>query len=215
MRLVSISDLHGSLTMLTRILDACGRADVVVLAGDITHFGTPEEAVEAARICRQTGATVLTVTGNCDDEAIEARLVREGCSISGSGRIVDGVGFLGVPSASFYHRDSWEVKEETLAAWIREGHRQVAGASPLVMVPHAPPFGAVDRSRSGAPGGSRAVRSAVEEIGPDLVLCGHIHEARGMERLGGTVVVNCGVGGAGEYAIAEIGELVSVRLCAV
>ena len=125
------------------------------------------------------------------------------------------MGFFGVPSASFYHRDSWEVKEETLAGWIREGYRQVMGASPLVMVPHAPPFGAVDRSRSGAPGGSRAVRSGVEEIGPDLVLCGHIHEARGIEMFGGATVVNCGVGGRGEYAIAEIGDRVAVRLYAV
>ena len=81
MRLVSISDLHGSSDMLVRILANCGRADAIVLAGDITHFGTPEEAVEAAAICRQTGAVVLTVAGNCDDEAIEARLANEGCSL--------------------------------------------------------------------------------------------------------------------------------------
>ncbi len=110
---------------------------------------------------------------------------------------------------------TWEVGEEELEGWIHQGYRRVRGASRLVMVPHAPPYGCVDRCGSGVPGGSRAVRAAVEGLKPILVVSGHIHEARGIGTLGGATVVNCGLGGRGEYAIAEIGEQVAVRLCSV
>ncbi|MBI3051658.1 hypothetical protein HYY74_04320 [Candidatus Woesearchaeota archaeon] len=39
--------------------------------------------------------------------------------------------------------------------------------------------------------GSSGVRKAIDELKPDLVLCGHVHEARGIEEMiGSTKVVN-------------------------
>jgi Icc-related predicted phosphoesterase len=51
----------------------------------------------------------------------------------------------------------------------------------------------VDRSGSGEHLGSEAVRRAIEERRPRLVLCGHIHESWGEEATAGsTRVVNLG-----------------------
>jgi len=48
-----------------------------------------------------------------------------------------------------------------------------------------------------------AVRDAIEEYEPSLVLCGHIHEARGVDTLEKTTIVNCGFGRTGCYAIID------------
>lgn len=41
--------------------------------------------------------------------------------------------------------------------------------------------------------GSKAIKKAIEEFKPDLMLCGHIHEAEGIEdKIGNTTVFNVG-----------------------
>jgi hypothetical protein len=82
-----------------------------------------------------------------------------------------------------------------------------------VFCPHAPPYGtACDRLRSGEHVGSRELRAFVEREIPDLVLCGHIHESRGVDELGATRVVNPGPVAAGHYAVVGAGRAVSVEL---
>jgi len=60
--------------------------------------------------------------------------------------------------------------------------------------------------------GSSALRAFIDQRQPALVFCGHIHEGRGIERLGKTLVANCGTAYEGCYASAEIGETVEVAL---
>ena len=49
--------------------------------------------------------------------------------------------------------------------------------------------------------GSTAVREFLEEAQPDICLCGHIHEARAVDRVGRTVVVNPGALAQGGYVL--------------
>ncbi len=65
-----------------------------------------------------------------------------------------------------------------------------------VLVSHSPPKGAVDVSSSGASLGSVAVRRAIEDKQPALVVCGHIHQSAGQAAMiGETPVVNAGPAG--------------------
>jgi hypothetical protein len=81
------------------------------------------------------------------------------------------------------------------------------------MVSHTPPADtALDRIRSGKHVGSAAVRQFIESHHPDLVICGHIHESRGIDSLGSTVMVNCGPACDGSYALIELGDQVEVKL---
>src|SRR5438067_2463488 len=109
MRILAIADIHGNRTKLREVLAAAGPADVIVLAGDLTHLGSPEEAQAAVALCRPNSPHVLTVSGNCDDELIEKQMARDGNSLTGTGRTLEGVGFFGVSAAAPYHGNTWEV----------------------------------------------------------------------------------------------------------
>ncbi len=212
MRLLAIADIHANRTKLRQLLAEAGRADVIVLAGDLTNFGSPDEAAEAVALCQPYAPSVLTVTGNCDDELIERRMVADGHSLTGQGCVVDGVGFFGVSAAAPHRGNTWEVSEEVIAGWLESGHRAVVDAPRKILVSHPPPFGLADLTFAQKHGGSHAVRAALEQYAVQLVICGHIHEARGMAQCHNTIVVNCGPAGRGYYAVVEVGEQVRVEL---
>ena len=63
MRLLCITDLHGRLSKLESILAAAGPVDVILLGGDITDFGSPNDAERVVRRAQQTGVPVFAVAG--------------------------------------------------------------------------------------------------------------------------------------------------------
>jgi Icc-related predicted phosphoesterase len=95
---------------------------------------------------------------------------------------------------------------------VQAGVADVRNCRRTIFCPHAPPSETVcDRLRSGEHVGSRVIRAFVEEAQPDLVLCGHIHEARGLDAIGRSQIANPGPVTAGHYAIVDVDDLVSVR----
>lgn len=71
-----------------------------------------------------------------------------------------------------------------------------------VLICHNPPYGTLDKIHSGKHVGSKILRKAIEKHQPKLVLCGHIHEAKGEAKIGKTKVINLGC--CGEYRVLEI-----------
>ncbi|MHC1586480.1 MAG: metallophosphoesterase family protein, partial [Candidatus Hecatellaceae archaeon] len=53
---------------------------------------------------------------------------------------------------------------------------------------------------------------AIRRFKPRLSVCGHIHEARGTDRLNGTVICNPGPAARGFYAEVEVGSQIIVEL---
>jgi hypothetical protein len=45
---------------------------------------------------------------------------------------------------------------------------------------------------------------------PDVVICGHIHEAAGVDTIGRSRMVNCGPAHRGSYGLIDIAEQVTV-----
>jgi Icc-related predicted phosphoesterase len=72
-----------------------------------------------------------------------------------------------------------------------------------ILVCHQPPYGILDRvSFLGAPkhwqgkhAGSKAILEYIKKYQPKYVFCGHIHESKGMKKIGRTEVYNLGVAG--------------------
>ncbi len=213
MRIVCITDLHGDTQALDRILADAGPADVVLLGGDITNFGTPNTAEFLVRRAMERCPQVLAVAGNCDSAAIDDRLATLGVSLFGRGVLLQGVGFYGASAMPPWTGTMYELSEDEIAASLAAGRGQLMQPQREVVLSHTPPRGTrLDRTRHGEHVGSVAVRQFIEQVQPALVVCGHIHEARGVDRLGAATIVNCGSAYDGHYALAEINVDVQVEL---
>jgi len=51
--------------MLERILAEAGQVDLILLGGDITNFGSPQNAEKLVALTQARAARVLAVAGNC------------------------------------------------------------------------------------------------------------------------------------------------------
>jgi len=214
MRIAYVVDVHGHFAAVAEALAAVGPVDLLLVGGDITTGGTPDEAARAIESWQGLAPRLLAVAGNMDSPAIDARLAGLGVALDGRGVVIDGVGIFGVSAAPLSPlRTPYELPDAELRRRIEAGFAAVRGCSVTIFCPHAPPRGtACDRLRSGEHVGSEVVRAFVGRAQPDLVLCGHIHESRGRDRLGRTLVVNPGPVSAGHYALVEIGDGVEVAL---
>lgn len=204
MRVVCVTDLHGRLPALEAILEREKGFDLVVLGGDLTHFGTPADVEKIVEVASGAGASVLALAGNCDTAEIDRWLLERGVGLHARGRRIGGAGFFGLSAIPPWMDCMYEFPEEDLDRFLAAGYAEVEGTRPLVLIAHAPPRGTLDLTSRGLHVGSVAVRNWIERVEPDLVICGHIHEARGIDRIGKSLVVNCGKALAREYAVAEL-----------
>jgi Icc-related predicted phosphoesterase len=213
-RILYVVDVHDRFGAVGDAVERVGNVDALVVGGDITTFGSPDDAERAVELWTPLAPRVLAVAGNCDSPEIDARLVELGVSIDGRGVTLDRVGVFGVSAAphSPLHTP-YELPDDELGRRAEAGRADVAAAEVHVFCPHAPPFGtSCDRLSSGQHVGSPSVRAFVEREQPDLVLCGHIHESRAIDSVGTSRVVNPGPVAAGHYALLEIGDGVGVTL---
>jgi hypothetical protein len=82
-----------------------------------------------------------------------------------------------------------------------------------VLVAHSPPFGtSLDTSGYGGHLGSKAVLRYITSMGPRLLLCGHIHTAKGVEVVGSCTCCNPGSASMGGFAIVTVDRDVKVEL---
>jgi uncharacterized protein len=216
MNILCLTDLHSRADVLEDILRAAQSAvklDAILLGGDITQFGTPNETEALVWIARMAGPPVWAVAGNCDSATIDQRLAELDVSLHGRGVMLGDVGLHGLSGMPPWRGDMYQFTEAELATALQAGRAQIAGSKRHLVLSHAPPWDVkVDRTFLGKHVGSHALREFIEIARPDLVFCGHIHEGRGIDRIGQTTVVNCGAAKDGFYALAEVGEGVNVEL---
>jgi Icc-related predicted phosphoesterase len=183
-RTLLVSDLHYDLRKLDWVLDEAGGVDLLVVAGDVldiaSHVPLDAQIVVVleylARMAERT--TVVACSGNHDldhrgsaDEKATA-WIQEASSL---GVTVDGqsttVGGWLVSSCAW-----WEGPEtlRQLEAGLAEASTQRTG--PWMWAYHGPPEGPLAWTGSRHYGDPELPR-LLEQHSPDIVLCGHIHQA--------------------------------------
>jgi len=214
MKLLCTADLHSRSEAFGQILADAAAVDLILFGGDITHFGSADDAESLVRQAEATGAAVLAVAGNCDNAEIDRRLTELGVSVNGCGWVHDGLGIHGLSGIPPWNSRMYQFSEDELAERLAAGRLQVDAAERRAVLAHVPPYGGrLDRVAMLKHAGSRALREFVDRQQPELVVCGHVHEARGIEQFGRTTVVNCGPAAAGYYALVDFGREVQVELC--
>jgi uncharacterized protein len=214
MKIAYIVDVHDRFDAVPQAMSEMGPVDVLVVGGDITTGGSPDDAARAVDGWLGLAPRLLALAGNMDSPAIDTRLADLGVGLDGRGFAFGDVGVLGVSAApvSPLHTP-YELDDDELERRLEAGFTEVKDCRVRILCPHAPPRDtACDRLRGGEHVGSGVIRSFVEREQPDLVLCGHIHESRGRDSIGRTQVVNPGPVLAGHYAVVEVDGTVDVRL---
>ncbi len=214
---IAFGDIHDDLTRLHDI-PGLSEAAGILLTGDLTLGGGIKQAERVLAAVAGKNPLFYAQIGNMDRPEITDFLEQRGFNLHGRAReLFPGVFAVGVGASPFTPFGTpAEFPESRLAEWMEQGLREARAlwnaARPgngqetprLVLVAHAPPHAtACDRLHNGTPVGSTAVREFIEEHQPDLCLCGHIHEAKGVDRLGKTVIINTGTLGSGGYAVVS------------
>jgi len=213
MRLLCITDIHSEVGRFEKILAHEPPADLLIIGGDFTNFGKPPEVDHILKRAQAHTPQVFAVAGNCDSAAIDQRLLERGVSLHTRGVRIGDIGFFGVSAMPPWKGTMYEFPEEDLDRFLAAGYAQVEGSPKYIMVPHCPPRNSeVDCNASGVNVGSTAIRKWMDKVKPILIVCGHMHEARGQAKIGDTVVVNCGPAKNGNYVVAEVGNEVKVEL---
>lgn len=185
-----VSDVHGradAVRALESEVSALG-VDIAVCCGDL-------ETSDVVDALAELDVDVYAIPGNMDNYYLLEMLESYGLSIHGKAVELRGVTLAGVGGL-----DPLRALEE-----VREA--LASASSELVVVSHYPPHGTkVDVAYSGLHIGLEELRELVEEARPRLVACGHVHESRGVDRVGGALVVNPGPLAWGLYAVVDLSE---------
>ncbi|MEM4188574.1 MAG: metallophosphoesterase [Candidatus Hadarchaeum sp.] len=193
MKLLAAADFHGNSgaeNNLSKLLK--GDYDCLILIGDLTNFGPPEVAESLLDLVKESGTTCFCVPGNCDPKSILQVLDKKGVNLHGRCAKLGDLNFLGLGGSNLTPFNTpFELTESEIQEELATASCETVGE--LVLVTHAPPHGTkVDRIREGTHVGSKSIRQFIEQRQPLLALCAHVHEGRGVDQLGRTLVVNPG-----------------------
>jgi putative phosphoesterase len=211
-KIIAITDIHGRTHYSKQVADALRSADCIVIAGDITDFGNGEDATLVLNELTKLNGTVFAVYGNCDHTGVNQLLVERNVSIHCESRRLNHVAFSGLGGSNISpFKTPQEYNEQTIERMI-EDYTKTIGVRYNVFVSHAPPQKTkVDRTFFGKHVGSSMIRKLIETQQPDLVICGHIHEARGVDRIGTSIIINPGIFPK-HYAVIDITENIQYEL---
>ncbi len=187
-RLLVTSDIHGDSSQAKKLAEMAEKkeADLVVIAGDISYFDEHAKGVIGPFLERRK--EVFFVPGNHD--LATTKWIEEKYHIRNLQKYPEVVGDIGFFGCGGGNIGINMMDEEEIFRYLEKGFRYVKGAEKKVMITHMHPAGSgIERSSSFE--GSKAVREAIEKFKPDIHICGHIHEAEGMEELIGKTKVIC------------------------
>lgn len=214
MRIAASADLHFTPQSYAKLQDQFERvrneADVLVLAGDLTNYGQPDEMEPLLNVLVRLRLPTVVVLGNHDyesgkEEELRRMLIAGGVKVlDGSGYERDGVGFAGTKGfvggfgrsvlTAFGER---EIKEFVRAS-IDEAMKLERGMSQLrtekrVIVVHYSPI--ADTVQGEAPEifpflGTSRLAEVIDRHGANMVVHGHAHHGKLEGRTTGGIPVH-------------------------
>jgi len=210
-KLLVISDIHGHLEAIDKLKKCLmdKHYEIFIICGDLTHFGSPNELKEVLYALSNAVSydLMVFVLGNCDPYTVLED--KNLCSDMSACRLLHGdvvlwhdiaIGGVGGGLISPFGT-LIEYDEDEFSAFLDSIMRKWVSTKTRILVTHTPPYNTkVDLTHFGEHIGSLALRNFILKEAPLLNLCGHVHEARGIDRLGESYIVNPGPLRKGYYA---------------
>jgi len=191
------------------------QVDILVICGDITHFGTLQQARHLLAMLTFLRMPILFVPGNCDPPSLAGVDIEGASCIHGKSVSYGDLTFIGVGGSSYTPFSTpFEIAEEEIMDTLNRGSKNLMDNRWIVLISHSPPQNtSVDKTFSGKHIGSLSVKKFIEERKPSIVFCGHAHEGEGEDRINNTIIVNPGPARHGNYVEAFFDDDITIRFC--
>lgn len=201
MKLCLISDTHNMHDRL--VIPEC---DILIHAGDITGKGAFGKLAAfnswVADLLEDdvVKEDVIYIAGNHDltlDDVSDTRVQAESIFTAGQylnktmayiGPADSQLCVYGLPEQLKFCNWAFNTDEAGLAKHLENIPEDVD-----ILVTHGPPHGVLDDNHSGTNCGSVSMYNWIKQYQPKLVVCGHIHESRGIALIDNTLVVNASI----------------------
>ena len=201
-KILAISDVHGEENENLYTYLNNNDIDLVLILGDITNFGPLDFVPTFINKVADCGVDVIAIPGNCDPAGIcnsinEASFCLHNNIIAYGDAILFGYGGSNpTPFDTPGEIDDLKIYGdvyELLANYDYVYNENVPKVK--ILVTHAPPFNTeADLIENGDHVGSQGILKSIHEFEPQINLCGHVHEAKSLSKIGNvTDVANPGM----------------------
>lgn len=212
MKLLVISDLHANISVLDKMDELFQQADAVLFAGDYAECFKPETGEDTLKALCEKHDTIFSVLGNCDNEDFLYDLEEQDVCVEKTLVFHDGLAIAGAGGGSkFTGKTEFERTEEEILQDFDIVENSISDGGDnslwknLILISHNPPKGQLcDKVNEELHAGSQLFTDYILKNQPLAVICGHIHEGIGIEKLGETTVINPGSLAEGNYAWLKI-----------
>ena len=187
-KILAVGDIHGDTGLVRKLAEKAKKenVDLIILAGDLTFVEQSTKNLIGPFI--KAKKQVLSIPGNHESFATAdflAQIYPKTQNIHGYSFITNDLGIFGAGGGDIIN----VTPDKEIFNLLKKGHKKVKNSKTKIMVTHMHHRGS-KAEFSGFPG-SRAVKKAVKEFKPDILISAHIHEAGGIEeRIGKTKVIN-------------------------
>ncbi len=188
-KILAVGDIHGDTGLVKRLAEKARKEDVdlVILAGDFTFAEQSLKDLIGPFIKEKK--QVLLIPGNHESLATVdflAEMYPNTKNIHGYSFRKDDLGIFGAGTGDMGIN---QISDSELFSLLKKGHNSIKDLKKKIMVTHMHPRGG-KAEMFGWPG-SNAVKKAVKEFQPDVLISAHIHEAGGLEEYSGkTKIIN-------------------------
>ncbi|MBW2972752.1 metallophosphoesterase family protein [Candidatus Woesearchaeota archaeon] len=196
LKILAASDIHGDTDLVKKLAEQAEKenVDLVVLCGDLTMFEKSTDKLIGPFAKKHK--KVLLIPGNHETVATAEFLAEiyepEARNIHGYSVQYKDVGIFGAGGATNVGPQP-PVDEDEMYDLLKKGFDRIKYLKKKIMVTHIHPTDTKMEKLSRFVPGSDAVKKAVQSFKPDILLCGHVHEAEGLEeKIGKTRVINVG-----------------------
>ncbi len=212
MKFLVLSDLHANNSVLDKMDSLFSEADGVIFAGDFAECFKPETGKTALETLCTKHDSIFAVLGNCDEPEFIEELEEQDICVERSLVFHEGLAFAGSGGGTYFTGKTANERQENeiLSDFniVENSVKDTGDASlwkSLILVSHNPPKDTkCDAVNAELHAGSQLFTDFIRENQPLAVICGHIHEGKAIDKIGGTLVINPGPLQEGNYAWLEL-----------
>lgn len=189
-KILAVGDIHGDQGLVKKLADRAKKenVDLIILAGDLTLAEMSTKNMIGPFL--KAKKKVLLIPGNHESLATADFLTQ---MYSPDTTNIHGYSFkqndLGIFGAGGGDVGINTIKESEIFELLKKGHNSIKDSKKKIMVTHMHHQGS--KAEFSGFQGSSAVKKAIKEFHPDVLISAHIHEAGGLqEKIGKTQIIN-------------------------